>query len=124
MIEVKEGDVFDVRYPFYRDTKEVIDCDEDGCSAHDVECWVPGTWSEPEPPDNSIDVADGVGVMRLSVVSVHKPGKYPTRVFYVRTWIDPDGKEFGKRGLRVTTLSAFKRKAAGYGYEYVMSSYQ
>jgi hypothetical protein len=32
--------------------------------------------------------------------------------------VRPDGKEFGKGGLHITTVPAFKRRAAGYMHEY------
>lgn len=58
--------------------------------------------------------ADALGVMILSVVSVHRPGHFPTRVFYCRRWRAPDGREFGKVQLRIESLGSFRRRAKGY----------
>ena len=82
--------------------------------------WAPGVRFEPMPPygENAEAVADGEGAMLLTVVSLHKPGRYPTRVFYTRQWRDPDGKVFGDTKLRVTVVSAFRRRLTGYLHEY------
>lgn len=39
-------------------------------------------------------------------------------MFYTRKWVDPDGVEFGKNKLHITTLATFRRRAAGYYHEY------
>lgn len=41
-------------------------------------------------------------------------------MFYTRTWIDPDGKAFGKTKCRVTTVPAFRTLAHGYRHQYVL----
>lgn len=109
---LNEGDVFRVRYPFCRASSEILG--EEGVVT--VQGWKPGTYAEGEDPFSwvSTALADGVGLMILTVVSTHKPGKYPARVFYTRRWIDPDGREFGCSGLRVLVESKFRRFAAGY----------
>ena len=48
------------------------------------------------------------------------PGKFSSRVFYVRRWRDPDGKEFGKPRLRVTTTAAFAKLTKGYRHPYLL----
>ena len=58
------------------------------------------------------------GEMLLSVVSTHKPGKFPERIFYTRQWKDPEGKVFGKGALRVTTIGTFRRLLRGYRHKY------
>ena len=74
-----------------------------------------------EPDYNSETVADGVGSQTLTVVSIHKPGRFPTRVFYTRTWTDPKGKTFGKTKLRFITAGAFKTLLRGYRHEFILS---
>ena len=54
-------------------------------------------------------VCHGWGQRIIEVVSQHKPGKYPERVFFVRRWRGPDGVVFGKNALRVTTIATLKR---------------
>lgn len=103
-------------FPFYRDTRVITYRESDGSYAgYDVEdTWVPGTRREMADMERVDLTADGLGTMTLTVVSVHKPGKYPTRVFYTRRFTDPDGKTFGKGRLRITTKSAFNQLARGY----------
>ena len=111
------GDVFRVRYPFIREPVSLYG--EDG--PYETLSWRPGVSIEccgPYGEDTDI-VANGEGEMILTVVDVHKPGRFPTRVFYTRQFVSPDGHVFGKRGLRMTTVEAFRRRCAGYqlGYE-------
>ncbi|MEJ1396373.1 MAG: hypothetical protein RPU52_02430 [Candidatus Sedimenticola sp. (ex Thyasira tokunagai)] len=83
------------------------------------ESWVPGCRDEEMPPgDWTEKVADGEGKMVLTIVDIHKPGKYPERVFYTRKWIDPDGDEFGAKKLHITTTPTFRRRATGYYHKY------
>lgn len=112
------SDPIEVPFPFVREEAQVIG--EDG--PEDVMSWRPGTVEIPQPPygEYSDSVADGIGRMLLTEVSRHKPGRYPERVFYVRQWIDPDGNQFGKTNLRITTAAVFKRLSAGYMHEYKM----
>lgn len=117
MILPVSGLTYPVRYPFVRETVSL--CDEDG--PYTVTSWRPGTISKPIAPDDAIAVADAHGEMLLDVVDVHKPGRFPTRVFFTRRWRDPDGKEFGKRGLHIMTVPAFWRRVRGFMYEYEMN---
>lgn len=110
------GEVFRVRYPFVRE--RVTLCGEDG--PYETVSWRPGVSIEcagPYGEDTDI-IANGEGEMILTVVDVCKPGRYPTRVFYTRQWVDPNGHAFGKKGLRMTTLDAFRRRAAGFKLAY------
>ncbi len=100
------GQVIKVEYPFYV-----------GEYFADL-TWVPGCRDLPIYPDDSERVADGMGEMHLEIIDIHKPGKYPERVFYLRRWVDPGGEIFGKTRLRITTTSAFKRITSGYYYKY------
>jgi hypothetical protein len=42
-------------------------------------------------------------------------------VFYVRKWEDPDGRQFGKGALRMTTLGAFRQLLSGYRFPYTIA---
>lgn len=119
------GSTLSAPYPFVRETVSLPDACEDGFGSIDVETWRPGTRVEskerrgPYYEDEFVCyAADGVGQMELSVVSVHRPGKYPTRVFFTRQWVDPDGKRFGKKKLRMTTVTAFLALAKGYRHDF------
>lgn len=114
---MKPDDTFEVRYPFIRDTYTEYDVD----GPCERKTWRPGVRFEQHAPDDADAVADGVGAQIVTVVDVHKPGRFQTRVFYTRQWRSPDGRLFGKGGLKVKTLQAFRRLIAGYRYPYAMA---
>lgn len=70
------------------------------------------------PSGDTDCIAHGLGFQRVTVISKHKPGKFPARVFYVRKWEDPDGKVWGKGKLHITTEAAFKGLVRGYRHEF------
>ncbi len=111
-----EGEAFHVKYPFIKGWFEPLESDGDGVGKNVLKGWRPGI--DATPDEGGTLFAHGEGHMVLTVVSTHKPGKYPERVFYVRQWTDPDGKTFGKRGLRMTTVYAFRNLLNGYRYSY------
>src|SRR3546814_8125533 len=102
------GDIFTVVYPFVRE--EVSLFGEDG--PYESVKWRPGASYENCGPYGDVDIcAHGEGKMVLCVEDVHKPGHFPTRVFFTRHFIDPDGKRFGKGGLKIMTVDAFRRRS-------------
>lgn len=111
----------EVDYPFVRDTFYNVDVDGQGFSD---ESWRPGTKHVIEYPDGeSTPVAHGLGKMLLTVVKrVEMPRRLAERVFYQRRWRDPDGREFGKRTIRVTTAAGFTRLLSGYRYRYKLDA--
>ena len=126
MSEIAAGTVFEVAYPFVREAYSEFDGEE----YSERPTWRPGCrYEEYQSGYQELDtkaVADGMGKQILTVVDIHKPGKYPTRVFYTSTWISPDGKAFGKGKLKITTVSAFKRRTEGFmshefGFSFEMS---
>ena len=100
-------DVFEVSYPFTRGTFARF-------GEPEQPSWTPGTRYKPAGPEDYEEVADGVGKQILTVVSVHKPGRYPERTFYTQQWEDPDGKRFGKGKLRMTTTPTFRKRTEGF----------
>lgn len=117
MSEHEASDTRTVAYPFVRDTFSYYD---EGSETEEL-TWKPGIRYEhrgPYPDSEPVSVADAIGRMELTIVSVHKPGRFPTRVFYTRKWIDPDGKRFGKTRLRMTTQATFNTLARGYRHPY------
>lgn len=103
-----------VAYPFVRVRLETWDAD----GASNVLSWRPGIRYVWIGPENTEAVAHGMGLMKLMVVSRHKPGRYPERVFYTRKWVDPEGKEFGKSRCLIATAEKFNRISKGYRIEY------
>lgn len=119
MIGLCEGSEHRVAYPMVLEPVELLG--DDG--PYQTKSWRPGVrYVNQSPYGDSAASADGVGWMILRVVSIHKPGKYPERVFYTRTWTDPTGQSFGKTKLRVTTTQAFRAMAKGFRYEYEVES--
>ena len=111
-------EMFGADYPFVR---EVVGLwDGEGYSR--TVSWKPGVRWVQTSIDDSDAVADGIGKIILIVVSVHKPGRFPARIFFERQWINPDGKPFGKGGCRVTTVAAFKRLTRGYRHPYRLAT--
>lgn len=108
------GTTYEVRFPFVREVVNLFD--EEG--PYQDETWRPGVRHEPCAPDDFEAVADGEGQMLMHVVDIHKPGRYPPRVFFTRRWRDPDGREFGRTCLRVMTEQTFKRRLRGYMHDY------
>lgn len=115
---MKAGDIFVNAYPFVKAKFEAFE--EDGPVQKDT--WNPGTTYEYVYPDESQAVADGEGIQILTVVDVHKPGRFPTRVFYTMEWVDPEGNRFGKSKLRICTSEKFGRLSSGYRFHYEVAS--
>lgn len=109
-----------VKFPFIR---HEYSGPIDGEFVDGVKTWKPGTRCEHGDYQYSDEqwVADGEGLMVLEVLGAFKPGRYPERTFYLRSFIDPDGRQFGKEKVRVMASSAFKRMARGYRHQYVMN---
>jgi hypothetical protein len=113
-MDIKAGDTFKVEYPFSQEDYTTWD-GEDGPVTNKT--WRPGVRCEQVDNFGTVDTKiDGKGAMHLTVVDIHKPGKFPTRVFFTRQWEGPDGKKFGKGNLHITTSQNFKRLVAGYRY--------
>lgn len=124
---MSEPEVYEVRYPFVRSTYHELDGDESGFGYVEVPTWKPGIRTE-GGTDNlyrewTRHEADGVGLMRLTVVSRHTPSsRYRERVFFTREWVDPDGRTFGKKQLRVLGAAAFRRIATSFRVEYEIAA--
>lgn len=111
--------LFEVPYPFVRELVSLPNDDMEGPHSIEVETWRPGTRFEDTTGQGDVECyADGMGRMLVTVVSEHKPGKFPTRVFFTRQWEDPDGKRFGKSKLRISTRHAFNVMTRGYRHSF------
>lgn len=113
---VEKGRQYRVKFPFVTEVYNGLDED----APHQDETWRPGVRFEACSPEDFEAIAEAEGEMILTVIDIHKPGRYPERVFYTRKWIDPDGKEFGDEKLRITTTPTFRKRAAGYYHDYRM----
>ncbi|MDN8612740.1 hypothetical protein [Variovorax ginsengisoli] len=122
--EIRIMETHEIAFPF---VKESYSGPMDGVVVDDADTWRPGTRREWSSGGDAYyqDVeewwaADGHGKMVLQVVGRFKPGKYPERTFYLRSFIDPTGRQFGKDKLRVISSAAFKRMLKGYRHEYMI----
>lgn len=109
---------YSIRYPFVKDSYFDFSCEEDTLKIG----WRPGVNCRKDDDYHGEFYAEGEGLMLLTVVSIHKPGKYPERVFYTKSWVSPDGVKFGKPGLKITTFAAFKNQIKGYRYPDIFDS--
>lgn len=116
--EFEAGHTYRVLYPFVLEDVELPPDDPEATQPAVVKSWRPGVVMEQEDQQSFYGAADAMGQMLLTVVDIHKPGRFPTRVFYTRQWEDPSGRVFGKGALRITTLPAFKRLMRGYRHEF------
>ncbi|AWC25388.1 hypothetical protein CO731_04883 [Aminobacter sp. MSH1] len=108
---MEPGQTFEVDCPFVRDPYR--EQDEDGVIT--TLTWKPGVIWEMVGPEDARARAHGVGRVRYTVVSVHNlPRPYPARVFFLRKWISPEGREFGANKLHVMTRDAFRRRCHSY----------
>lgn len=114
------GQKLNAPYPFIRTTYEARPDDIDSLPV-DRPTWRPGVEHDYVDEYSSRTFADANGEVEYTVIAVFKPGRFPSRVFYTRTWVDPDGKRFGKQKLHITTVQHFKTLIKGYRHEYEMS---
>ena len=108
------GEVFEVRHPFVRATTHIWN--DDGMT--EVPTWNPGIVFEDVGPEDCGAFAHAEGKMILTVVDTFKPGRFPTRVFYTRSYVTPDGHAFGKSRLRIATVEKFRRLAKSFYHDY------
>ena len=127
MTELIIGKAYEIIYPFIKCSYELYEDDGEGnYNVEKIDSWRPGCELHMEPCGEYVGdeeaYADSEGVQLLEVISIHKPGKYPERVFYTRKWKTPEGKIFGKPGLKITTRQNFKRMLKGYRYDYTIDN--
>jgi len=115
---MEPGTEFKVPYPFIMANGYRIE--EEG--PVDFPSWKPGIIQQETYDGGSEELYHGVGAMVLTVVDTFKPKGWPTRVFYTRKWIDPQGRTFGKDKLRITTLGWFNQLRHGYRYRQTAKS--
>lgn len=110
------GEIYEADYPFVRVVWDKHWRDEEGGGVVATPSWKPGAiWQLTNAFGGCDCICHGVGKVIYEVYSRHKPGpRFPERIFYTRQWQSPDGKRFGKTGLRMTTTRAFERKKRGW----------
>lgn len=101
------GQVFERWTPFVVEAKEIHWLDRDSDGSRTIQNWRPGIRNEPVYPDDARPVWDGDGAEIRRIVSIAKIDGGGIRILYRRTWRRPDGGEFGKARVRMTTPGAF-----------------
>ena len=107
-MEISEHQTYSTRCPFLKSSWN--DGDYDGNLDY-RETWIPGTRWE-QDGDDLLKCADGEGIVRYTVKQIVPVKGYATRVFYTTTYVDPEGKGFGKNRLKIATATVFKRYVA------------
>ena len=117
--EFQPGERHTTDYPFVR--VAFRDFDVSSGAGVFLPSWRPGIDTiETDRRCRDFCIAHGRGLLTLTVVSIHKPGRFPTRIFFTRRWTDPDGREFGKPACRVATVDKFRRTLRGYHHDWVV----
>lgn len=113
-ITFEQGQVFKVECPFLRASREDYDffeLSDPNYRPVKVLSWKPGSQWGGDGYDESYPEAHGMGFVIYTVIDTHQlPKPYRARVFYLRSWIDPDGRAFGKKDVKITTPQALHYK--------------
>ena len=117
-MKYEAGQVLERWTPFILEDKELVSFDPEGCGVTTIKSWRPGFRSEFVPPDDSRLVWDGDGAEIRTIVAVVKIDKGPPRILCRRKWRRPDGVEFGKDNVRMTTPSGLGGWQSGRGSYY------
>lgn len=115
MMEITAGTICTVDYPFIRAKFDSY--------GEDLESWRPGIAYRMRGPEEGAEAyANAMGKMVLTVVSIHKPGRFPTRVFFTRQFITPDGHVFGKQKCLAMTLGPFRARTRGFMHPFIIDA--
>lgn len=101
------GQVHERWTPFVVEDRDIPDPNPEGFGLVRVKSWRPGVRHEPTAPDDFEAIWDGEGVELRRIVAVSKIEGGGVRLLYRRTYRRPDGKEFGRGTVRMTTPAAF-----------------
>jgi hypothetical protein len=105
------GESFTVECPFLRTAYEAAEF-TDGRLVDKIELgWRPGANFESDGCGETWAYSHGIGQAVYKIIDIHKlPFPHKTRVFYIRTWIDPDGKPLGKKTVQILTPNALRER--------------
>lgn len=111
-IEFEAGAVFERDHPF------TLVVENKGDPEFETERWRPGAWDKETCGEDVKSYANAVGKVRFTVVSIHRPPGYPTRVFYTRQFFLPDGKSYASGSLKNSVISKFRRDVRAFPFAY------
>lgn len=109
----QSGEVFERPHPF------TVVVENQGDPERETERWRPGAWETKYIyPDDACALAHGVGRVQFTVVSVHTPPRYPTRVFYTRQFFMPDGSPYASSRLKNCIANKFAKDIKAFPFHY------
>ena len=109
------GQTYERWTPFIVEDRELHTFDEDGGSSRTIKSWRPGVKHRAVGPEDSQMEWDGAGAEVRRIVGIASIEGGGSRILYRRTWRRPDGGEFGKATVRMTTPSGFTAWRTGSG---------
>jgi hypothetical protein len=112
-MKVQKGKSYKIPFPFH-----VAEFGRDAHGAPD-EDWKPGCYFEKGDWEAGIPTHyhhDDWGWMRIIVHDLIAIPGFQERCFYTLSWIDPEGKEFGLRTLRMKCTKAVNKMLEGHRY--------
>nr|WP_313011675.1 hypothetical protein [Brucella intermedia] len=112
---IEAGMVFERDHPF------TLVVENKGDPDFEIERWRPGAWNVVEHgPEEALACANAIGKVKFTVVSIHQPPGYQTRVFYKRQFFMPDGEAYASGSLKNCIISKFRRDIRGFPFEYTV----
>lgn len=111
------GQIITVEFPFLRTAYEHRDF-IDGRWVNETRLgWRPGQTFESDGYGDTYAWAHGMGHSVYKIIDIHKlPYPHKTRIFYIRTWIDPDGKPMGRKTVQILTPNALRDRIKKWQY--------
>lgn len=100
------GQIYECDTPFITEPRELYDVETDTLKT--IESWRPGfKYGEADMDDEPDLICKGFGKEIRKIVAIAHVDGGGRRVLYRRSFKRPDGGEFGKQKLRMTTVSGF-----------------
>lgn len=99
--------------PFVVEDQDIPDPSPDGFGLVKVKRWRPGVRYQQTAPDDFEAVWDGEGAELRRIVAIVNIDGGGSRILYRRSYRRPDGAEFGRDTVRMTTPSAFSAWSRG-----------
>lgn len=112
--EIAAGAIFERDHPFTMVRENQGDPD------FEIERWRPGAWEVWEQNDDDAPTAkaNGLGRVKYTVVSTHKPPGYPTRIFFKREFTTPDGGRYSPGRLMNCVASKFRKDVTAFPFPF------
>jgi hypothetical protein len=117
-VKVQKGTSYKIPFPYH-----IVQLGRDEHGAPD-EGWKPGCFREVREDyagsHGMISTVsychDDWGWMRITVHDIITISGFQERCFYTLSWIDPEGREFGLRTLRMKSTKAVNKMLEGHRY--------